>query len=175
MVDLQLAEGKNPILGQDFLTWLWYKSETGSDFRDDEGGAFAVTVEQRVAVQGGGSGEGVETAVVSGPTGEFREARLGLRVGKKVSRALLKIESDGLEWIVQLKADDLSLNGLKTPKVETRLEEGDDPDAVFLEKMYLLERAAGYLDGLYKTFLELRLGPTWREEARSLRLWLEGR
>lgn len=174
-MDLQLADAKNPVLGQDFLTWLWFKSETRDAFTTPGGVNFVLTMAERLEVRGGGDSQGVETASVSGPTPEFREARLGLRMGKRVSRALLKIESEHGEWTVTLKAEDFCLGSLKTPKVEQRREDGDDPDAAFLEKMFLLEQATDCLDSLYSDFLRLRLAPDdWKKELALFKDWLKG-
>ncbi|MDR2669694.1 MAG: hypothetical protein LBC14_07070, partial [Desulfovibrio sp.] len=82
------------LLGQEFLTWLWFRSATGKIFNDVKGRPFTISVEQRVVVQGG-DGDHLETASVSGVESELREARLGLVTGKKVSRALLRLERGG--------------------------------------------------------------------------------
>lgn len=80
------------ILGEEFLTWLWYKSDIDSSFFKDHGGeTFQVYVEKKVVVQGG-NGDTKETASVSGSLSPLREARFGLGTGKKVSRAFLRLE-----------------------------------------------------------------------------------
>lgn len=172
-MDLYLGQMKDIILGQDFLTWLWYKTEqTGGRFATAQGVEFECHVEQRISVQGG-EGENVETATVSGPTSKLKEARLGLATGKKVSRMLLRVELGELEvWRATLKAEDLTLSGLRTPKVEAKQEEGDDPDAVFYEKVFLIQRFVGFVDELFAQFLALRFGPQWTEEEKLVRIWV---
>ncbi|WP_243310252.1 hypothetical protein [Fundidesulfovibrio agrisoli] len=171
-MDLIKAAIQDGVLGQDFLTWLWFRSEkNGWLFRSSDGREFNVYLEQRLSVRGG-SGENVEKAVVTGPHAEFTEAKLGLRNGKLVDKALLRLERDGATWTVLLGSDDFSLSGLKTPKIETRLEEGDDPDAPFLEKMMLLEQCLEFVDDLYRQFLEIRLSTGWNDELRTFREWL---
>ncbi|MCL1889585.1 MAG: hypothetical protein FWF99_03660 [Desulfovibrionaceae bacterium] len=41
------------MLGQDFLTWLWYRGETSGRFKIPSGEEFSVLMERRVVVQGG--------------------------------------------------------------------------------------------------------------------------
>ena len=42
------------ILGQEFLTWLWYQSDVAPGaFVDAQGQPFSVSMEQRIVVQGG--------------------------------------------------------------------------------------------------------------------------
>ena len=173
-MDEYMGQIKDVTLGQDFLTWLWYKSEsTAGHFQDRKGRDFELFMEQRIQVQGG-EGESLETATVSGALSELREARLGLATGKKVSRALARIQRDADTWQVSLKAEDFSANSLKTPKIDTHShEDGDDPDAVFLEKVYLIEECFALLDSLYAHFLGLRLGSRWEDEVRAMRVWLE--
>lgn len=168
-----LGQTTDVVLGQEFLTWLWFRSETrNGQFTTKDGDTYFMYVEQRVSVQGG-EGETLETATVSGNLSELREARLGLSMGKKVNRALIRIERDPEAWHVTLKAEDFALGSLKTPKVEKADSEDDDPDAAFLEKMYLIEKCLAYLDNAYGEFLSARLSATWAEEVKELRQWLE--
>ena len=168
-----LGQGSDVVLGQDFLTWLWYKSETaGNDaFQTKEGRHFTARMEQRVCVQGG-EGESLDTATVSGPMSELREARLGLATGKKVTRALVRFERESETWQATLKAEDFALSGLKTPTMEKSGGKDEDPDALVLEKMYLLEACTEMLDILYRKFLEIRLSPGWDAEVLNVRGWI---
>ena len=171
-MDSTMAEAKNPVLGQDFLTWLWFKSEkSGWLFKLPGGGEVNVYLEQKISVRGG-EGDDAETATVSGPHAQFAEARLGVRSGKRVDKALIRFEQDGETWTVMVKADDFSLNALRTPKMETRSEEGDDPDAKVLEKLFLIEKCAGFFDALYTQFLHTRLSQGWTGELSDFADWL---
>ena len=170
MTDSYLGQDSDAILGQEFLTWLWYTCETRPDsFRDAESKSFSVTMEQRIVVQGG-EGDALETATVSGAMSELREARLGLTMGKKVTRAQLHISSDGLDWKMTVKAEDLSLAGFKSPPIEK--DSDDDPDALFLEKIYLLENCLEKVDSLFKHFVQMRLSVGWLEEAQAVSRWM---
>lgn len=172
-LDLDRAETVSLALGQEFLTWLWFASETSNGlFRTAQGEVFSLLVEQKVSVQGG-EGEAKETAVCSGPMAELREARMGLRTGKKVNKAKLRIEKDEVSWQVLLDAATFTLQGLKTPKVDMRLEEGEDPDARILEKIYLLEKCMEYVDEIFARFVALRFGPDWEAETRRVRAWMQ--
>ena len=167
-----LGQTTDIILGQEFLTWLWFRSEvTNGNFNSKEGRPYNLYVEQRVSVQGG-EGETLETATVSGSTSELKEARLGLSMGKKVTRALIRIEQDTEAWQLTLKAEDFSLGSLKTPKVEKADAEEDDVDGPFLEKIFLIESCLGLLDDAYHSFLENRLSSEWNETVQRMHKWL---
>lgn len=171
MVDLYLGQLQDIVIGRDFLTWLWFKSENAPDFKGPDGEPFNLTIEERAQAQGG-EGEAAETVVVSGPFSALTEAKLGVKAGKKLSSAKIKIEKDGEEWSLSLKADDFALNGVKPPKTGPK-EDDDDPDAVFLEKIYLYEFAFDRIDAAFKRFIELRLSAGWTEEAKALGAWLD--
>jgi hypothetical protein len=170
--DLHKASTLSPYIGQDFLTWLWFKTETGGGlFRLSSEDQVGVHMEQRISVQGG-EGETKDTATSSGPQSELTEARLGLRTGKKVTQARLRIEEDENAWQLQLKAEDFSVSSLKTPKVDMRLEEGEDPDARFLEKMFLIDKALQVVDELFARFVRLRFSADWQTELTAIRNWV---
>lgn len=167
----QHIETPDEILGQEFLTWLWYKSDVSHDaFTAKDGSPFIVSMEQRIVVQGG-QGDTKETASVSGALSPLREARFGLGTGKKVTRALLHFEKENMTFQVSLKAEDFSLGGLKTPKLD-KADADDDPDALLLEKIYLIESCVELLDSLYGQFLNTRFGSDWDNEVSAMQAWL---
>ncbi|WP_320170444.1 hypothetical protein [Maridesulfovibrio sp.] len=169
---LMLAERENTLLGQDFLTWLWFKSEINDGmFEQENGERFMLYMEQRMSVQGG-DGENVDTATVNSASGDMTEVLYGLRTGKKVTRAQLKMEIDENVWQVQIKAEDFAMGGLKTPKVDMKDEEGDDPDGKFLEKIYLIEKCMTLFDRVFKEFITLRISEQWQDEVAKFRHWL---
>lgn len=170
---LLLAERENTLLGREFLTWLWYKGEAQDGvFKAPDGTSFGLRMEKSVSVRGG-EGDNAASATVSGPGGELREARTGLLTGKTVDKAVLRLELDSNEWEMKLSAQDFGVGGMKTPKVETEGGDGVDPDALFLEKMYLVEKALEFVDHAYAAFLKLRLGTQWPTEVKAFRVWLE--
>ncbi|WP_027180408.1 hypothetical protein [Maridesulfovibrio bastinii] len=169
---LLLAERENTLIGQDFLTWLWFKSEiVNGMFETADGEKFMLYLEHRISVQGG-DGENVDTATVSAASGNMSEALQGLKTGKKVTRAQIKMEIDENLWQTQVKAEDFTFSGLKTPKVEMKTEEGDDPDGKFLEKIYLIEKCIALFDAVFLEFIKLRISPEWKDEVSKFRSWL---
>lgn len=165
------GESTDMILGQEFLTWLWYCSDTApGSFTDKNGAPFAVSMEQRIVVQGG-EGEARETTSVVGSLSPLREARFGLANGKKVTRALIRLEKEELAFQLTLKAEDFCLGSVRTPKIDNN-DQDDDPDALLLERFYLLEVCMDMLDSLYTRFLRLRLSSHWQQEVIDIGQWL---
>lgn len=167
----ETSQSLDAILGEEFLTWLWHQSDTApASFVDSDGQPFNVYMEQRIVVQGG-EGDNKETATVSGSLSPLREARFGLGTGKKVTRALIRLEKGDLVFQLTLKAEDFGIGSLKTPKIDSA-DKDDEPDALFLEKIFLIETCLNLLDVLYRRFLELRLSERWQEEVKDMGAWL---
>ena len=172
--DAYLGQSTDLVLGQEFLTWLWFRSETENTFEAPQeagGGAFTISVGQRMVVQGG-EGEERETATIAGAYSQLREVRLGLATGKKVTRALVTLERGGEQWQLTLKAEDFCIGTLKTPTVD-KGDKDDDPDAIFFEKIHLIEICLSTIDHIFAKFLKIRLSPDWKQESAELRAWIK--
>ena len=163
------------VLGQDFLTWLWFRSDVATSFfRTDDGQPFQVSMEKRVTVTGGEGSERETTSVSANIDSSLSEARLGLHRGKKVTRALIHLTKDDFVCDVSVKAADFSLNSLKTARL-SKSDRDDDPDALFLEKVFLIETAVTLLDSLYRQFLGLRLDEgKWKKTTDKMMQWMKG-
>lgn len=168
-----MAEVSGPAesaLGEEFLTWLWFQSDTApGSFSDPDGSPFSVYLERRIVVSGG-EGEAREIASVSGSLSPLREARFGLGTGKRVSRALIRLEKADMAFQFTLQAEDFRLGALGTPKLD-RTDADDDPDALLLEKIFLIESCLASLDALYARFIKLRLSPQWPEVTLRIAQW----
>jgi hypothetical protein len=161
---------QDEVIGQDFLTWLWYCSDTGHTFTDSEGNPFSVVMDRRVVVEICNDSS-KETASASGSQSPLREARYGLVKGKKVTSAVLCLVQDEAEYLVTLKASDFCMGSLRTPKVELD-DDGNDPDATFLQKHYLIGVAVGLIDAVYAEFLKLRISDEWQAETGAIAKWV---
>ena len=89
--------------------------------------------------------------------------------GKKVTRATIRLEKDELAFQFTLSADDFTLGSMKLPKVEKPAED-EDPDAMLLERFYLMEVCL--LESLYASFLRLRLSADWSETVQEITTWI---
>ena len=162
------------ILGQDFLTWLWFRSDVAyTFFRTDDDQLFQVSMEKRVTVTSFcGTDRDTTSMATWVPGASLLEARVGLRRGKKVSSALIHLTKDEFGFDVSVKAADFSLNSLKTAKLD-KSDRDDDPDALFLEKVFLIETAVHLMDCLYRQFLDLRLDQDrWKKTTDEMMKWM---
>jgi hypothetical protein len=169
-------------LGRDFLLWSTYRTlNESAEYRISrpgpatEGEAFTAYVNDRLVLCGG-SDEGAQKITVSGPQDRFDEVRMALRSGKGITEGTLYLEKDENEWKLTLKGEMFQFASFKSPKVQIEKDDSVDPaserEAVFFERMHLLETGLQLFDSLYVAFLEIRLGSGWEGEMARIEAWL---
>ena len=133
-----------------------------------------VYMEKRVTVTGFvGCDRETASVTASDTASPLTEARLGLRRGKKVSSAIISLSKADCDFNFSVKAADFSLNSLKTSKIN-KPDRDDDPDALFLEKVFLIETAVTLMDCLYRQFLGLRLDKDkWDKTTGEMMKWMK--
>jgi hypothetical protein len=152
-----MEEGRS--LGYDFLTWLWFFSET-------EGGRFTLSDDREAEIHPGERlvlslpEDGRERVICTTPAVSLHEARTALRRGKRVEEIQLFMKIGDTEYVLRLDTSLWAIRGLRTPK-QLKDPEDQDNDGLFLEKMYFLEEVSDCLDAAYKQFLSLRLSGDW--------------
>lgn len=173
LVDL-IAEKR--FVGQEFLTWLWYKSDERGGTVDVPGhGDITVVFEKHMLLEYG-EGESNEKCICSGLQTELQEARTGLRMGKKLEQARIQLVKGDYEYNFTLAAALMEFRNVKLPKTAgTEQEDRDNPEAVegmILERVFLFEELIRTVNELFRWFLEIRTGNDWREELAKIRAWI---
>ena len=169
-MDLLDRMHKVAFLGPEFLTWLWFRSETGSgEFQlDPEWGDFELWFEDKLVV-GSVVVNAQENLFKGGHPAASLEARTALKLGKFATDAKLRIVRGAQEWMFGLKATDLVPSGIKLPAVLSK--EDDDR---FYERMFLVEQLDTMIKGLFGLFLKLRVSPAWAGELATIQRWIAG-
>ena len=172
----------NQWLGWDFLLWLTCQTASrSSEYAvnqagpGQEGETFVAYLNDRLVLLGGGEGS-VQKVSVVGSQEQFSEVRAALKNGKQITEATLTFEKEENQWKMTLRSLMFHFASFKSPSVQIEKDnttrEADEKEAVFYERMSLLEKGLQLFDSLYATFLEIRLGKTWAEEEKSIRKWL---
>jgi len=175
MPDLvDLLEQKR-FLGQEFLTWLWYKSEErgGTVYLPSEGDV--VLIFERHMLLEYGEGEGSESLICRGLYTELQEARTGLLMGKKIEQARIRLGRGNFEWHLTLRATMLDISGMRLPKsfspAEDAGEEGGS-EARILDRIGMVEEAVRTINELFRLFLKIRVDALWdTDELPKIRSW----
>ena len=172
LVDI-IAEKR--FLGQEFLTWLWRKSEERSGAIDLPGiGDISVVFEKHMLLEYG-EGDSHDKVICQGLQTELNEARTGLRMGKKLEQARIVLGRGEFEWTMTVKASIFDFKSVKTPKTMASTDDSDDPLAVdgkILEKIGLYEQALQLVDELFRLYLNVRLSSGWEAELAKLQAWI---
>lgn len=172
LVDL-IAEKR--FVGQEFLTWLWWKSEErGGGVLLEGYGDIVIAFEKHMLLEFG-EGEYSEKIICSGLQAELREARTGLQMGKKLEQARIKLSYGEYEWNFTLAAALMEFRSVKLPKTAGTEGGDDNPEEVegmILERIFLFEELVRVVNQLLKQFLHVRVSDQWPQELTELRDWV---
>lgn len=172
----------NAWLGQEFLYWLLYATVEGRDrFKVNQDGPavrdelFTAFLDNRLVLTGLGD-HGPQKITVAGPQENFSEVRAALARGKAISEATIHFEKAENEWKTNLKSEPFYFGSFKGPAVKLEKDEITDEkseqEAVFLEKMYVLEEGMQLFDSLLAAFLQERLAADWSERSEAMKAQL---
>lgn len=168
--DVPDAMMENPI-GQDFLTWLWFRSETSSGTVDVPGeGNLSYMLQGPLTLVFEGSGAH-ETVLRKGEPLVSAEARTSLLSGKKLRSARLLVARDEQQWQCTLDAEHFSFRSMKLPD-----DEAMDPIGRFQERMVFLETFRKTFLHLYAQFLTERAeSAQWKPVQKKIQSWVKDR
>jgi hypothetical protein len=173
----------NTWIGQDFLLWLLFQTMTGSGEYSvatagifGGGEPFTAFMNDRVLLQARGE-SGIQKVTVAGAQDDFREVLAALRLGKSITEATIHLEKDENAWKLTLKGEMFHFGSYKCPAVQIEKDNTVDSqaeaEAVFFERMHLLESGLQLFDSLFAAFLHNRLGDGWPTTLESITRWLE--
>lgn len=165
--------GIDPLtIGREFLTWLWFKSEerNGRVLIPDTGESEVFFIRRLVLESG--DGEYAETVVCQGLHADLKEGKEALRQGKKITAARLRVAYDKTEWEFTFKADRFHFQSMKLPTHPENEVDQIDREGQLLERIDLIEKAAGVTDLLFRSFLKRRLSNDWETELSRMQKWI---
>lgn len=174
-MDLVDIISEKRFIGQEFLTWLWFKSEErgGTVLLADEGD-IQVVFEKHMLLESG-EGEAHEKLICKGLQAELQEARTGLRMGKKLEQARIFLGKGEYEYHLTLTATLFEYRNVWLPKTLTPSEDASDrlaQEGKIIEKLGMAEEAKRTIDGLFRMFLKIRTGDDWPVELAKMRAWV---
>ncbi len=157
--------------GEDFLTWLWFKTETGGGLFKDDVGEYAVQLEGPLLMerQGGGTHE---TALRKGLPTISAEAKSALLAGKKLVRAKLIIGRGDQVWSFGFDANSFVFRGVKLPEPKEIL----DAASTFQNRVFNIGILRDFVLGLYDLFIDVRNDSAkWAETRTQIHEWATDR
>ena len=172
----------NQWLGWDFLLWLLHRTMTeSSEYRivrpgpSTEGERFVAYLNDRLVLMAVGE-QGMQKITVAGPQDHFSEVRTALRNDKRITEAAIYLEKEEQVWKLTLKGEMFHFASMKAPAVKIEkgetVDEMSEREAVFYERMSLLETGMQLFDSLFAEFLAARLDSGWGDVVVGLEGWL---
>jgi hypothetical protein len=172
---------ENKWIGWDFLLWLMYRTKnSGAKYEInrpgllEKGATFISYLNNRIMLKDD-KGEGGKITIV-GPQTKFREARMALREDKKITEAAVYMEKDEQTWKLILKGETFDFASFKCPPVKLERDEEVDEiserEAIFFERMSLLEQGLQKFDSLFSSFLQDRLDKEWTKKKKQMENWV---
>ena len=157
--------------GRDFLTWLWFVSETRDGHLElKDLGKFAILLEGPITFTMEGAGAH-ETTLRKGNPALSAEARTCLLAGKKISKAKFVFALGETMWQGAV-SDDFVFRGFKLGDPEDQL----DAVSLFMERMRQLDEFAEVFLAAYDRFVETRSDrDRWRKERGEIHHWVQSR
>jgi hypothetical protein len=159
-------------LGEEFLTWIWFRWETsGGEFTLAGGRVVGIALDDYLAFAAPSDDETEQTLRHGLPT-RTAEARTALRSGRRLCKARLLLAEGNRTWSATLDAPTLSLTGVRLP---------EDAEEVETEADRTADRAANWLalheivQALYGQFLKERVKPDYdKTVAEQQAQWMAG-
>lgn len=159
-------------LGEEFLTWLWFRWETdGGEFHLGGGRVVGVALDDLLTFAAPSDDETEQTLRHGLPT-RTAEARTALRQGRRLRKARLLLAEGSRQWTATLDAHLMQLGAVKLP---------EDAEEVESEADRTADRAANWLclqellQGLYALFLRERLAADYLQAGgENQAQWMAG-
>jgi hypothetical protein len=172
----------NQWLGRDFLLWLMHETmDSAAEYAVNQpgpalvGDRFVAYLNDRLLLAAS-SESGVQKVTVTGPQDHFNEVRSALQGGKEIFEAVLYLEQREQLWKMSLKGGVFHFASFKAPAVTLEKDDITDPamerQAVFFERMGLLEEGLQLFDSLLADFLRERLDAGWASREQAIRSYL---
>jgi hypothetical protein len=145
-------------LGEEFLTWLWFRWETaGGEFTLPGGRVVGIALDDFLTFAAPSDDETEQTLRRGLPT-RTAEARVALRQGRRLKKARLIVAEGARQWTATLDAATMTLTGVRLPDDAEEAESDRDRSADRAANWYGLHEI---LHALYGAFLGERLAPDY--------------
>jgi hypothetical protein len=155
-------------LGMEFLTWLYWHSETNNGKMNIPGvEEFELWLEAPIQLVSD-YGEATNVTLKGGTPLEGPEARIGFRENKKLAKTRLRVNYRNQTFTCGFNALNFAITGLKIPAPPN----ASGPDYVFV-RLEIFEEFEKFFTSIFETFLKLRLKDSaWNEQRDKLRKWV---
>ncbi len=162
-------------LGNEFLIWLWWLTEThegGVDVREPLSRAtrLYVAIDKSLDMDCAWAATGKQTLRVGGPT-RLVEAGDALALGKWPRKMGLILADEEQQWELTLQGDTMNVSAAMLPDIE----DAAGPRELVEARLALTRGLSDSLDALYTRFINDRTGGGWATKREAIRGWIRER
>jgi hypothetical protein len=164
---------EDPVPARDFLTWLWYYSETeGGSLTHEKYGDFEIMIEGplTLAFSSEETKGSCETSIKKGNPLRSAEAKAALQVGKKLKKAKFIMARGQDIWRGSFDADKFAFSGIALPDGEEM-----ERDSSFLERINFLYVFYEVFQAYFKKYAETAMASNWMETEKKMQQWVKER
>ena len=163
----QSITASKPFFGQEFLTWLWFRSESGEDQVNLTGSTgeeyvFDLWIDDRLILESS-TARAHHHTIRGGDPSQSAEAATALLTGKSVKELKMGINVEGYgEYQAVLSGKDLAPRSLSLPDQEDASGEAiADPLELIQLRLEQMRVFLDILDGLFLQFISERTEDSW--------------
>lgn len=165
-------------LGNEFLIWLWWVSETAEGrveieadpkLKIDKAEVYVV-IDQALDMECAWETLGKQTLRGNGPT-RLAEAGDALKTGKWPRKMGLILSDGEWQWQLTLQGDRMAVSSAALPEVE----DAQHPRELMDGRLERAMRLAQRLEALYVTFLKQRIGGSYNSKRQAIQTWITTR
>lgn len=163
-------QGRQSDIGRQFLTWLYYQSDSRAGRIEAGGELFELWIDRRVVLEDD-SMEPASCVSFSGDTFTSDDLKAAIGSGKKIREARFRLERGENTWCFSLRADRLEVASLKID-----LPGADDIDERFHGRIIAINALNSFLDACFERFVDSVLNKKWKSGGRKeFGTWLEAK
>lgn len=165
--ELHFLQNNRSFLGREFLTWLWFKSESQNNkLTIGKLGTFHFFIDDKIVLSST-SGSVLENSLKGGSPAYASEAGMALSTGKLVHEAKFILQDSERQWSFSVMANDLSIRGIRLPPVVE-----SDSQSHISKRIIYAQFVTDVIDELFKEFMNIRTSSNFSEELLNIRKWM---
>lgn len=162
-------------LGNEFLLWLWYKTDTknGTFISSNAISGYTppcvnIVLERSLDLECAYGQTGSDGIRTDGPT-QTPEAKQAVKIGKLPRRTGMTLEYAGSQYILNINPETMTIQSCKLPEPDT---EADTVHAQFQERISSITNLWKGINILYSVFLDDRTATDWDHTTLLIKEWI---
>jgi len=176
MLDIAVAYNKYKFSGYEFLTWLWFKTETDFGYIKDKTEILEdIYIDDKITIENFNENSR-EKITIKGDQANLEEGIISLSKGAFVTELKISLRtSEEKEFKFTLKGESLDIASFNIKKYKF----SDSPDEIegsLIEKIYYIEQLTTIVDKLFQAYINVRISDSFESyEIVQIKRWIKER